>query len=126
MMIRRGLAVFGKLTSPVNRAERRVPALGRDTGVPASCQLMAGSVIVGSDSSIRTVTSFSLSGPVTRTETRSLPDLLTTTVRWADVIEHQDGGSFAIIKHSGYQLIDGEEDAPTVDSIEDFYPPTEL
>ena len=49
----------------------------------------------------------------------------TTTVRWADVIEHQDGGSFAILKHSGYQLIDGEEDAPTVDSIADFFPPLE-
>ena len=50
----------------------------------------------------------------------------TTTVRWSDVIEHQDGGQFAILKHSGYQLIDGEEDATTVDSIEDFYPPIEL
>lgn len=50
----------------------------------------------------------------------------TTTVRWADVIEHHEGGSFAILKHSGYALIDGEEDAPTVDSIEDFYPPIEL
>lgn len=49
----------------------------------------------------------------------------TTTVRWADVIEHQDGGQWAIIKHSGYQLIDGEEDAPTVDSISDFFPPLE-
>ena len=55
-----------------------------------------------------------------------------TTVRWADVIEHQDGGSFAILKHSGYALIEGVDengeslDAPTVDSIEDFYPPIEL
>ena len=49
----------------------------------------------------------------------------TTTVRWADVIEHHEGGMFAILKHSGYQLIEGEEDAPTVDSIADFFPPLE-
>ena len=55
----------------------------------------------------------------------------TTTVRWADVIEHQDGGSFAILKHSGYALIEGFDDndepldAPTVDSISDFFPPLE-
>jgi len=49
----------------------------------------------------------------------------TTTVRWADVIEHQDGDQFAILKHSGYQLIEGEEDAPTVDNISDFFPPLE-
>ena len=55
-----------------------------------------------------------------------------TTVRWADVIEHQDGGSFAILAHTGYPLIEGFDDdgesldAPTVDSIEDFYPPIEL
>ena len=49
----------------------------------------------------------------------------TTTVRWADVIEHHEGGSFAILKHSGYQLIEGEEDGPTVDSIADFFPPLE-
>ena len=48
-----------------------------------------------------------------------------TTVRWADVIEHHEGGSFAILKHNGYALIDGEEDAPTVDSISDFFPPLE-
>jgi len=54
-----------------------------------------------------------------------------TTVRWADVIEHQDGGSFAILKHTGYPLIEGVDendeplDAPTVESIEDFYPPIE-
>ena len=48
-----------------------------------------------------------------------------TTVRWADVIEHHEGGSFAILKHTGYQLIEGEEDAPTVDSISDFFPPLE-
>jgi len=30
----------------------------------------------------------------------------TTTVRWADVIEHHEGGMFAILKHSGYALID--------------------
>ena len=49
----------------------------------------------------------------------------TMTVRWADVIEHQDGDQFAILKHSSYQLIEGEEDAPTVDSISDFFPPLE-
>lgn len=49
----------------------------------------------------------------------------TTTVRWADVIEHHEGGQFAILKHSGYALIEGEEDAPTVDSIADFFPPLE-
>jgi len=55
----------------------------------------------------------------------------TTTVRWADVIEHQDGDQFAILKHSGYALIDGLDDndepldAPTVDSIADFFPPLE-
>ena len=49
----------------------------------------------------------------------------TTTVRWADVIEHHEGGQWAILKHSGYALIDGEEDAPTVDSITDFFPPLE-
>jgi hypothetical protein len=49
----------------------------------------------------------------------------TTTVRWADVIEHHEGGQWAILKHSGYQLIEGEEDAPTVDSIADFFPPLE-
>jgi len=49
----------------------------------------------------------------------------TTTVRWADVIEHHEGGQFAILKHSGYALIEGEEDAPTVDSITDFFPPLE-
>jgi hypothetical protein len=48
-----------------------------------------------------------------------------TTVRWADVIEHHEGGQFAILKHSGYQLIEGEEDAPTVDYVADFYPPLE-
>jgi hypothetical protein len=49
----------------------------------------------------------------------------TTTVLWANVVEHHEGGSFAILKHNGYQLIDGEEDAPTVDSISDFFPPLE-
>lgn len=49
----------------------------------------------------------------------------TTTVRWADVIEHHEGGQFAILKNSGYQLIEGEEDAPTVDSIDEFFPPLE-
>jgi hypothetical protein len=41
------------------------------------------------------------------------------------VVEHHEGGMFAILKHNGYQLIDGEEDAPTVDSISDFFPPLE-
>jgi len=49
----------------------------------------------------------------------------TTTVLWANVVEHHEGGMFAILKHNGYQLIDGEEDAPTVDSISDFFPPLE-
>lgn len=55
----------------------------------------------------------------------------TTTVRWADVIEHHEGGSFAILKHSGYALIEGVDengeplDASTVDSISDFFPPLE-
>ena len=50
---------------------------------------------------------------------------------WASIIEHQDGGQFAILKHNGYPLIDGFDDdgepldAPTVDSIADFYPPIE-
>ena len=48
-----------------------------------------------------------------------------TTVRWADVIEHHEGGSFAILAHTGYPLIEGEEDAPTVDNISDFFPPLE-
>ena len=52
-------------------------------------------------------------------------------VRWASVIEHQDGDQFAIIKHTGYPLIEGFDendeplDAPTVDSIADFFPPLE-
>jgi hypothetical protein len=49
----------------------------------------------------------------------------TTTVLWANVVEHHEGGMFAILKHNGYQLIDGEEDAPTVDNISDFFPPLE-
>lgn len=59
-----------------------------------------------------------------------------TTVRWANVIEHQDGDQFAIQKHTSYALIEGVDendepldeplDAPTVDSIADFYPPIEL
>ena len=49
----------------------------------------------------------------------------TTTVLWANVVEHHEGGPFAVLKHNGYQLIDGEEDAPTVDSIADFFPPLE-
>ena len=53
------------------------------------------------------------------------------TVRWADVIEHHEGGQFAILKHPAYALIDGvdENDEPldgqTVDSIADFFPPLE-
>lgn len=52
-------------------------------------------------------------------------------VRWADVIEHQDGDQFAIIKHTGYPLIEGFDDdgesldAPTVEDIADFHPPLE-
>ena len=55
-----------------------------------------------------------------------------TTVRWADVIEQHEGGSFAILKHTGYPLIEGFDengeslDAPTVEDISDFYPPIEL
>lgn len=56
----------------------------------------------------------------------------TTTVRWADVIEHHEGGKFAILKHSGYPLTDGQLDdfgnpidQPTVESIADFFPPLE-
>ncbi len=49
----------------------------------------------------------------------------TTTVLWANVVEHHEGGQFAVLKHNGYQLIDGEDDAPTVDSIADFFPPLE-
>ena len=51
---------------------------------------------------------------------------------WASIIEHHEGGSFAILKHNSYALIEGFDDdgesldAPTVDSIEDFYPPIEL
>lgn len=51
---------------------------------------------------------------------------------WASIIEHQDGTKFAILKHPSYPLIEGFDDdgesldAPTVDSIEDFYPPIEL
>ena len=47
----------------------------------------------------------------------------TTTVLWANVVEHHEGGSFAVLKHTSYPLIEGEEDAPTVDSISDFFPP---
>ena len=54
-----------------------------------------------------------------------------TTVRWADLIEHHEGGVFAILKHPAYALIDGLDDndepldAPTVDSVADFFPPLE-
>ena len=50
---------------------------------------------------------------------------------WASIIEHHEGGSFAILKHPSYPLIDGFDDndepldAPTVDSIADFFPPLE-
>lgn len=52
-----------------------------------------------------------------------------TTVRWDDIIEHHEGGSFAILKHSSYALIEGVDengeplDAPTVEDISDFYSP---
>ena len=56
----------------------------------------------------------------------------TTTVRWADVIEHHEGGQFAILKHPSYPLTDGQLDdfgnpidQPTVESIADFFPPLE-
>jgi hypothetical protein len=51
---------------------------------------------------------------------------------WASIIEHQDGGSFAILTHTGYPLIEGVDengeplDAPTVEDISDFHPPIEL
>ena len=51
---------------------------------------------------------------------------------WASIIEHQDGDKWAMLKHPSYPLIEGVDengeplDAPTVDSIEDFYPPIEL
>jgi hypothetical protein len=54
------------------------------------------------------------------------------TVRWASIIEHQDGDKWAMLKHPSYPLIEGFDendeplDAPTVDSIADFYPPIEL
>ena len=54
-----------------------------------------------------------------------------TTVRWDDVVEHHEGGQFAILKHPAYALIDGLDendeplDGPTVDSIADFFPPLE-
>jgi hypothetical protein len=55
----------------------------------------------------------------------------TTTVLWANVVEHHEGGMFAILKHNGYQLIEGFDDdgesldAPTVEDISDFFPPLE-
>ncbi len=54
------------------------------------------------------------------------------TTAWAEIIEHQDGDKWAMLKHASYPLIEGVDDdgepldAPTVDSIEDFYPPIEL
>jgi len=50
---------------------------------------------------------------------------------WAKIIEHHEGGQFAMIKHPSYALIEGFDDndepldAPTVDSIADFFPPLE-
>ncbi len=50
---------------------------------------------------------------------------------WASIIEHQDGDKWAMLKHASYPLIEGFDengeplDAPTVDSIADFYPPIE-
>ena len=54
------------------------------------------------------------------------------TTAWASIIEHQDGDKWAMLKHPSYPLIEGVDengeplDAPTVESIEDFYPPIEL
>jgi hypothetical protein len=45
------------------------------------------------------------------------------TVRWANVIEHYQGGQWAILKHPDHQLIDGEEDGPIANTIADFFPP---
>mgnify|MGYP005661277853 CR=1 FL=1 len=53
------------------------------------------------------------------------------TVRWSSIVEHQDGTKFAILKCPAFPLIEGVDendeplDAPTVDSIADFYPPIE-
>ena len=47
------------------------------------------------------------------------------TVCWSSIVEHQDGTKFAILKCPAFPLIEGEEDAPTVDSISDFFPPLE-
>ena len=52
---------------------------------------------------------------------------------WAKIIEHHEGGQYAILKHPSYPLTDGQLDdfgnpidQPTVESIADFYPPLEL
>ena len=50
---------------------------------------------------------------------------------WASIIEHQNGDKWAMLKHPSYALIDGLDDndepldAPTVDSVADFFPPLE-
>ena len=50
---------------------------------------------------------------------------------WASIIEHHEGGQFAILKHGSYPLIEGFDDdgesldAPTVEDIADFHPPIE-
>ena len=50
---------------------------------------------------------------------------------WASIIEHQNGDKWAMLKHPSYPLIDGFDDndepldAPTVDSVADFFPPLE-
>ncbi len=54
------------------------------------------------------------------------------TVRWAEVVEHHEGGQWAIIKHDNYALVDGVDesgnplDPETVGSISEFYPPLEV
>ena len=53
------------------------------------------------------------------------------TTAWSEIIEHHEGGSFAILAHPSYPLIEGVDengeplDAPTVEDISDFYPPIE-
>ena len=52
------------------------------------------------------------------------------TVRWAEVIEHHEGGQWAILKHDSYALVDGADesgnplDPTTVADITDFFSPT--
>ena len=55
-----------------------------------------------------------------------------TTTQWAEVIEHHEGGSYAILKHPAYSQIEGVDengdplDTPTVEDISDFYSPINL